>query len=77
MIALLKGISLRAWGYLAAAAIAVTILLRAYGAGRKAAQVDGMKDQLRNVKVRNETDAAVERASPGERERLRRKWERD
>jgi hypothetical protein len=77
MIALLRGVSLKVWGYVAVAAAAALFVLRVWSAGRKSAQVDGLKNQLDNVKVRNETDAAIERATPGERERLRRKWERD
>lgn len=77
MIALLKGVSLRVWGYVAVALAAAAILLRAYTAGRKSAQADGMKKQLDNVEKRNEADAAVDRAGPSERKRLRRKWERD
>lgn len=76
MIALLKGVSLKAWGIIAAVLAVLLALLKAFDAGYSKAEAKGQKHQLDNAKVRHETDAAVDRADPAERKRLRDKWTR-
>lgn len=77
MLALLGGLKAK---LIAAGAILLAVLLavaRIFGAGKRAAQVEGMKRQLQNVETRNATDNAVRAADPADRERLRDKWTRD
>lgn len=61
----------------AGAAIALGVLIaiwRIFAAGKKAARVDGMKAQLKNVEIRHEVDDTVARADDARRDELRRKW---
>lgn len=77
MLALIKGFGLKAWG-IAAAVVAVLVgLWRVYAAGKTAARVEGMEDQLSNVKERADVEDRVNRASDADRRKLRDKWTRD
>ena len=67
-------ISAKAWGYVAASAAVLVAVAKIFYAGKKSAQVDGMKEQLQNVETRNEIETAVSAADRSERERLRDKW---
>lgn len=73
----LTGIGLRAWGYIAAALAVLAAVAKIFYAGKKAAQVDGMKEQLQNVQTRDKVDIAVGTATDPERDRMRAKWQRD
>ena len=64
-------------GYVMAALAVIGLLFGVYRSGRKSAQVDGMKNQLENVKVRNEVEQDVATSDPdSKRERLQ-QWTRD
>lgn len=60
-------------------AVAVGVLVavwRIFAAGKKSAQVEGMKDQLKNVETHNVVEDSVARAGDDERQWLRDKWTR-
>lgn len=66
---------------LAFGAIALAVIGLLFGvrqSGKEAARVEGLRDQLDNVKKRNEIDDEVRRADPGDkRKRLYGEWSRD
>ena len=70
-------ISAKAWGYVAAAIAVLVAVAKIFYAGKKSAQVDGMKEQLQNVKTRDQVDASINTAPDPERDKLRAKWQRD
>lgn len=70
------------WAKIAAGLAALGALLLAvakiFGAGRRAAEADGMRQQLDNVGKRNEIEDQVRRAGPDAvHDELRRDWRRD
>lgn len=64
-------------GYAAIAGAVLIAIWRVFAAGRNAALVDGMKDQLENADIRTKTDDAIATAIVTERDRLRAKWTRN
>ena len=73
----LSGISLKVWGYLAALFAVLGTLWKVYSAGKDAARVEGLKDELRDVETHNAIENDVERASEPELTERLRKWRRD
>lgn len=67
----------RVGGYIAAGLAVLALLFGVYRSGKKSAQVDGMENQLNNVKVRNDVEQDVATSDPAsKRERLQ-QWTRD
>lgn len=62
--------------YGAMALAGVIAIWRVFAAGKKSAQVDGLKEQVKNGEVRATVDDRVTRANNSERKRLRDKWTR-
>lgn len=78
MLAALRLIPGRLWGYLAAGAAVLIAVWRIYAAGKSAARVEGMQSQLDNVETRNEIDRKAGRLPDGDAaDRLRDQWSRD
>lgn len=77
MIGFLSGISMKVWGYAAVALGVLVAILKIFSAGKTAARVEGMKEQLQNASTRAKVDDAVAGASEPERSKLRDKWQRD
>jgi len=72
------GIGLKTWAYLAAFFALLAALAKVYLAGKNAARVEGLENQLDNVKVRNDVENQVRRAGPDAvHDELRDKWTRD
>jgi len=72
----LNAISLKAWGYVAAALAVVAVLFKTFRAGKKAARVEGLEEQVKNADTRSKVDDSVARADDAERQRMRSKWTR-
>ena len=78
MLAALRLIPGKIWGYLAAGMAVLIAVWRIYAAGKSAARVEGMESQLENVETRNEIDRDTGRLPDGgAADRLRDQWSRD
>lgn len=67
-------LSAKAWGYIAAALAVVAVLFKTFRAGKEAARVEGLEEQVKNAETRSKVDDAVALADNAERKRLRGKW---
>lgn len=77
MLLFLKGIGLKFWAGVVIFFTLVAGIAKIYSAGRKSAQADGMQQQLKNVRVRNEVENDVRRAGPDAvHDELHRDWQR-
>lgn len=76
MIGFLTGIGAKAWAYVGIAVAVLAGLAKVFYAGKKEAQVEGMKEQLANVETREKVETALTKAEISERKRLRDKWTR-
>lgn len=63
-------------GYAAIALAVLIAIWRIFAAGKNAARIEGMKEQLGNADIRAKTDDAIASAIASERDRLRAKWTR-
>ncbi len=74
----ITGISLKAWAYIAAFFAILGAFWKVYAAGKTAARVEGMQEQLDNVKDRNDVEVGVGLLNDSDiSEQLRNKWQRD
>lgn len=61
----------------AVAVLAITIFIaRVFAAGKKSALIDGMEQQLKNVKAKQDVQADLSRATDARKQQLRDKWTR-
>jgi hypothetical protein len=73
-----KSIGPKAWAVIAAVGAVAALYLKARGDGRRAAERDGMAEQLDNVRIRNDVENDVRRAGPDAvHDELQRDWRRD
>lgn len=57
--------------------LVIVFLLKVFNAGKTAARVDGMREQLQNAATRAKVDDTVNGADDTQRSKLRAKWQRD
>lgn len=78
MISWFLGTRIGGWAIAIVAVLAVVgiAILRVFSAGKEAARNQGLRQQLDNVRIRDEVATDIARGDDAERQRVRAKWTR-